>query len=51
MDIPVQRKYTMNRNNLLWLQKHLAQRNAEHPNFKRVMEEVNYRLQNKMYEN
>lgn len=51
MDIPVQRKYTMNRNNLVWLQRHLHERNVENPNYPRAIEEVNYRLENKVYEN
>lgn len=51
MDIPVQRKYTMNKNNLLWLQKHLAERNSNHKNYDRAIAEINRRIDEKIYEN
>lgn len=51
MDIPVQRKYTMNKSNLVWLEKHLADRNAEKRDFAEAMREIEYRLVHKVYEN
>lgn len=51
MDIPVQRKYTMNKSNLVWLQNNLGVRNLDHPNYKRAIEEIEFRVANKVYEN
>lgn len=51
MDIPIQRKSTMNKNNLLWLQKHLGQRNSGHKNYERAIAEINRRVDDKIYEN
>lgn len=51
MDIPVQRKETMNKNNLEWLSKNLAKRNSNHPKFDIVMNEISERLQTKTYYN
>ena len=51
MDVPVQRKYTMNKNNLLWLQKHLGERNSNHKNYDRAIAEINRRIDEKIYEN
>lgn len=51
MDIPVQRKETMNKNNLEWLEKNLAKKNQDHPKYNKVMNEIRERLQKKAYYN
>lgn len=51
MDIPVQRKSLMNKNNLTWLHKNLSVRNSTHKNYEKVIAEVDRRLAEKQYEN
>lgn len=41
----------MNKNNLVWLQKHLGQRNSNHKNYGRAIAEINRRVDKKIYEN
>lgn len=51
MNIPIQRKSRMNKNNLLWLQKNLGERNSNHKNYGRAIAEINRRVEEKIYEN
>jgi len=51
MNIPVQRKETLNKNNLQWLEKNLEKRNSEHPKFNVAINEIRERLNTKTYNN
>lgn len=51
MDLPIQRKTHLNKNNLLWLEKNLYKKNKEHINYIRVMNEIQRRIENKEYYN
>lgn len=51
MDIPIQRKSTMNKNNLEWLQKHLGRVNSNHRNYEAAIQEIDRRLEQKIYDN
>lgn len=49
MDIPIQRKTTMNKSNLCWLQKNLGLKNSNHEKYETIMNEIDRRIQEKDY--
>lgn len=51
MNVPSHRKDRFNRVNLIWLSKNLGRFNSTHKNYEKVMNEINTRLQEKVYEN
>lgn len=51
MDIPVQRKSTLNKNNLKWLYKNLCIKNEDCKGYDRAIAEIENRLTYKIYDN
>lgn len=51
MDLPDHRKgeHTLNRANLLWLQKHIGDRNSNHPNYPEAVELIETILNGRHY--